>query len=126
MLSLWKCTLAASFYGAGVACADPFVFHTQTFSDQTTVTMALTSSSALSMQEYDFGVTINLVQMDGTGSVTFQDNGLHKALVQCHSQPGKIFVGGREYRIVPEGDAAPADAWKNDLWRAVCMQPPTS
>ncbi len=82
MRNLSKCMLAASLFGANVAYAEPITFHTQTFSDQTTVTMAVTSSSALSQQEYDYGVTINLIETDATGLV-YHDNGLHKALVKC-------------------------------------------
>jgi len=67
MRSLWKCLLAALFSGASLAAADPVVFHSETFGDQTTVTMALTSRSALLQQEYDYGVTINLVATDQSG-----------------------------------------------------------
>lgn len=126
MRNLSKCMLAISLFGASVANAEPITFHTQTFSDQTTVTMALTSSSALLQQEYDFGVTIKLIETDATGSVTFQDNGLHKALVQCHAVPGKIFVGGKEYLVAPDQATSAQDIWKTNLWRAVCATPPIS
>jgi hypothetical protein len=105
MRNLSKCILAASLFGANVAYAEPITFHTQTFSDQTTVTMAVTSSSVLSQQEYDYGVTINLIETDAKGLV-YHDNGLH--------------------RVVPERDASAPDKWKNDLWWAVCLEPPVS
>lgn len=100
MRNLSMSMLVASLFGANVAYAEPVIFHTETFGDQTTVTMALTSSSALLQQEYDYGVTINLVETDGTDSSVYRDNGLHKALVKCRETPGKIFVGGKEYRVV--------------------------
>ncbi len=125
MRKLSKCMLVASLFGANGAYAEPITFHTQTFSDHRTVTMAVTSSSALSQQEYDYGVTINLIETDAAGLV-YHDNGLHKALVKCREVPGKIFVGGKEYSVVAEKDASAPDKWKNDLWRAVCLEPPVS
>jgi len=59
-------------------------------------------------------------------TLVYRDNGLHKALVNCRQIPGKIFVGGKEYRIDPERNASARDKWKNDLWRAVCLEPPIS
>lgn len=47
-------------------------------------------------------------------------------LVKCREAPGKIFVGGKEYRVVPEKNPSTPDKWKNDLWRAVCLEPPVS
>ncbi|HBQ33549.1 MULTISPECIES: hypothetical protein [Brucella/Ochrobactrum group] len=126
MRNLSMSMLVASLFGANVAYAEPVIFHTETFGDQTTVTMALTSSSALLQQEYDYGVTINLVETDGTDSSVYRDNGLHKALVKCRETPGKIFVGGKEYRVVAGLNASFHDKWKNELWRAVCLQPPIS
>jgi hypothetical protein len=125
MPRLWMCMLTSAFVGGTAAYAEPLVFHSETFSDRTTVTMELTSNEALSRQDYDFGVTIKLIETDETGSVTYHDNGRHKALVQCHANPGKLFVGGREY-VVTGQLASTGDEWKRDLWRAVCLEPPLS
>jgi hypothetical protein len=125
MRCLSKGLIAALFCGTSAASAEPLVFHSETFGDQTTVTMALTSRSALLQQEYDYGVTIKLIETHGT-ELVYHDNGLHKALVKCREIPGKIFVGGKEYSVVPEKDATAPDKWKNDLWRAVCQEPPVS
>jgi hypothetical protein len=117
-------TLSAMI-AANAALAEPVEFHRQTFSDQMTVSMVLTSQSPSLRQGYDYLVTINLIETDSSGKLKFNDGGLHKVSVKCGGAFGKVFVGGREYPIAVKAYSR-NDQWKSHLWWAVCPEPPVS
>jgi hypothetical protein len=107
------------------ALAEPVEFHRQTFPDQVTVSMVLMSQAPSFRQDYDYLVTISLVETGADGALKFSDSGLHKVSVKCGPTRGKIFVGGHEYPIASANYSA-IDQWKNHLWWAVCPEPPVS
>ncbi len=115
----------AAAIGTHAAFAEPIEFHRQTFSDQMTVSMVLTSQSPSLRPGYDYLATINLIETDRLGNIKFNDGGLHKVSVKCGGTFGKVFVGGREYIIMAKRYSQ-QDQWKNHLWWVVCPEPPVS
>lgn len=115
----------ATAIGTQTAFAEPIEFHRQTFSDDMTVSMVLTSQSPSLRPGYDYLATINLIETDRLGNIKFNDGGLHKVSVKCGGTFGKVFVGGREYLIAAK-KYSQQDQWKNHLWWVVCPEPPVS
>jgi hypothetical protein len=107
------------------ALAEPFEFHRQTFPDQVTVSMVLMSRVSASRQDYDYLVTISLIETDSDGAHKYSDRSLHKAGVKCGPVIGKVMVGGREYPVSSAKYSA-IDEWKIHLWWAVCAEPQVS
>ncbi|MBP1860277.1 hypothetical protein J2Z75_003798 [Rhizobium herbae] len=114
-------TLAIGLLSAlSAVAAEPLIFHTAHFDDDTVVNLGLVSNHATERAGYDYDVVISLSQGDATGGSVYIDPGKHRALVKC-SDPAKVSVRGIDY-AVRRSDAG-GDDWKGDLWRAVCMPP---
>lgn len=105
---------------SSVAVAEPLVFHSARFTDNTIVNLSLVGSRTAPGADYDYDVVITLSETDAAGGVLYRDPGRHKALVKCDS-PAKVAVRGVDY-AVPESGLKGND-WKGDLWRAVCVVP---
>lgn len=99
--------------------AERLPFHISHFQDDVTVNLTVTSLQTSPVQDYDFDVTIGLMEFDSAGSIRYIDQGSHDVSVKCDS-PGKVFVGGAVY--VPTKGVAVSD-WKEDLLKSVCMLP---
>ncbi len=98
--------------------AEPLIFHTAHFDDDTVVNLGLVSSHSTERVGYDYDVLISLSQRDATRGSAYIDPGKHRAFVKC-SDPAKVSVRGVDYPV-RTSDAGGND-WKGDLWRAVCM-----
>ncbi|ASQ14985.1 hypothetical protein CDO22_34195 (plasmid) [Sinorhizobium meliloti] len=105
---------------SSVAAAEPFIFHSARFADNTVVNLSLAGSRTAQGADYDYDVVITLSETNATGGVVYRDPGRHRALVKCNS-PAKVAVRGVDYAIPESG--LKGDDWKGDLWRAVCVVP---
>lgn len=94
-------------------------FHVSHFQDNVTVNLAVTSLQISPVRDYDFDVTIGLIEFDSAGTIKYIDQGSHDVRVKCE-RPGKVFVGRAVY--VPNNGVSGGD-WKEDLWKSVCKSP---
>ena len=113
LLALSAVALAASI----AAAAEPLIFHTANFGDDTVVSLGLVGNRLADQADYDYDVLISLSQKHHKSGDVYSDPGRHRALVKC-SDPATISVGGVDY-TVSTSLARGAD-WKSDLWVAVC------
>lgn len=100
-------------------CAERRPFHVSTFDRGVTVNLTITSVVTSLASEYDFDVTIGLIELNGEGAVQYLDVGRHGARVNCAGR-GKVFVGGTVY--VPSFAPGKGD-WKEDLLKSLCTSP---
>lgn len=113
-------TLAVGvLFALGAVAAEPLIFHSEHFEDNTVVNLGLVSNRATDQNGYDYDVLISLSQGHASGSA-YIDPGKHRAFVKC-SDPAKVSVRGIDYPVHTLGSGG--DDWKDDLWRAVCMTP---
>ncbi|EHS51621.1 hypothetical protein PDO_5117 [Rhizobium sp. PDO1-076] len=94
-------------------------FHVSHFDRGVTVNLTITSVMTSLASEYDFDVTIGLIELNGEGAVQYLDDARHGARVNCAGR-GKVFVGGTAY--VPSFAPGKSD-WKVDLLKSVCNSP---
>lgn len=94
-------------------------FHVSQFERGVTVNLTITSVVTSLASEFDFDVTIGLIELNGEGAVQYLDDGRHGARVNCAGR-GKVFVGGTAY--VPSFVPGKGD-WKEDLLESVCTSP---
>lgn len=113
-------TLTAGVVTASSVAAEPLIFHTAHFDDDTVVSLGLVSNRMTGLTGYDYDVLISLLQIHAGSGAAYSDSGKHRALVKC-ADPATVSVGGIDYPISPSG-AGGAD-WKHDLWRVVCDRP---
>lgn len=114
-------TLAVGVLSAlSAVAAEPLIFHTAHFDDDTVVNLGLVSNHSTERAGYDYDVLISLSQSDATSGSAYIDPGKHRAFVKC-SDPAKVSVRGVDYPV--RTSDAGGDDWKDDLWRAVCMSP---
>ncbi|NKL81172.1 hypothetical protein GFL84_08085 [Rhizobium leguminosarum bv. viciae] len=99
--------------------AEPLIFHTAHFDDDTVVSLGVLSNHTAERAGYDFDVLISLSQ-DNAAGAGYSDPGKHRAFVKC-GDPAKVSVRGIDYPVHTSG--AGGDDWKDDLWRAVCTPP---
>lgn len=102
-----------------VQCAERRPFHVSQFDRGVTVNLTITSVVTSLASDYDFDVTIGLIELNGEGAVQYLDDGRHGARVNCAGR-GKVFVGGTTY--VPSFVPGKGD-WKEDLLKSVCTSP---
>ncbi|WP_104666661.1 hypothetical protein [Ensifer adhaerens] len=109
--------LCASTLAAGEAT----VFHSEHFSDDTVVSLALAGNSTARLEGYDYDVMISISSRRDADGAVYNDPGRHRALVRC-DDPAKVSVRGVDY---PIGMSASGETvgWKADLWRVVCLAP---
>ena len=113
--------LAAGMLTAlSAAAADPMIFHSEHFGDNTVVNLGLFSNRAADRAGYDYDVQISLFQVKRADGTAYVDPGKHRAFVKC-SDPATVSVRGIDYPV--QTSEAAGDDWKADLWRAVCMTP---
>jgi len=105
---------------SSAAAAEPIVFHTAHFGDDTVVNLSLVGNQAAERVGYDYDVLILLSETNGRGDAVYSDPGKHRALVRCNP-PEAVAVRGVDYPVRTSG--AGGDDWKDDLWRAVCESP---
>lgn len=98
------------------------VFHTSHFADSANVDLSLLSNRLSTDTTYDFDVLIGLAEIIADSSSHYSDKSAHRARVRC-SQPATVFVGGTRYQVNLGRSADDSDAWKTDLWKAVCGDP---
>lgn len=113
-------TLTAGAFAASSAAAEPLIFHTAHFDDDTVVNLGLVSNRMTELPGFDYDVLISLSKTAATSGAAYRDPGKHRALVRCND-PAKVSVGGVDYQI-PTSGAGGGD-WKDDLWKAVCEFP---
>jgi hypothetical protein len=112
-------TLAVGVLTAlSAVAAEPLIFHTAHFDDNTVVNLGLVSNHTTERTGYDYDVLISLSQGDAASGSAYTDPGKHRAFVKC-SDPAKVSVRGIDYPVRPSD--AGGDNWKDDLWRVVCM-----
>lgn len=102
-----------------VQCAERRPFHVSQFDRGVTVNLTITTVVTSHVSEYDFDVTIGLIELNEEGAVQYIDDGRHGARVSCAGR-GKVFVGGSTYipSLVPG-----KSGWKEDLLKTVCTSP---
>lgn len=111
-------TLSAGALSASIGtAAEPLIFHTANFGDDTVVSLGLVSNHPAEQAEFDYDVLISLSQRHYKSGDVYSDPGRHRALVKC-SDPAKVSVRGVDYAI-PTSVTRGAD-WKSDLWVALC------
>jgi hypothetical protein len=113
-------TLAMGVLSASNAAAEPLIFHTAHFDDNTVVSLGLVSNHTAERAGFDYDVLISLSQGGVASGTVYSDPGKHRAFVKC-SDPAKVSVRGIDYPVRTLGPGG--DDWKDDLWRAVCMAP---
>lgn len=106
---------------SNLAAAEPAVFHSERFSDDTVVSLALAGNSAAPMPGYDYDVVISISSKRDADGAVYNDPGRHRALVRC-SDPAKVSVRGVDFPVRMSASSGIVD-WKADLWRAVCLAP---
>lgn len=111
-------TLAIGLSSAGQAWAEPLVFHTAHFDDDTVVSLSLVDNQAAQRPGYDYDVVISLSSRHDRDGSIYNDPGRHRALVRC-GDPAEVSVRGVDYPVRPS--EVSAGDWKADLWRAVCL-----
>lgn len=104
----------------GAVAAEPLIFHSEYFDDDTVVNLGLVSNLATERAGYDYDVLISLSQSNKTNHPAYVDPGKHRAFVKC-SDPATVSVRGIDYPV--QTSEATGDDWKDDLWRAVCVTP---
>ena len=114
-------TLAVGVLTAlSAVAAEPLIFHTAHFDDNTVVNLGLVSNHTTERTGYDYDVLISLSQGDAASGSAYTDPGKHRAFVKC-SDPAKVSVRGIDYSVHTLGPGG--NDWKDDLWRAVCITP---
>lgn len=118
---------AIAFF-AGVLVATPsmaaerLIFYTANFPDATSVQLSILNNSVSRDEDYNFDVSIGLVETDASGAIRYEDTGKHRARVRCN-YPAHVSVGARRYPIeMPPIRSAPDD-WKVNLWITFCAAP---
>lgn len=114
-------TLAVGLFAVAQAAAEPLVFHTAHFDDDTVVSLGLVGNQVAQRPGYDYDVVISLSSKHDTDGAIYNDPGKHRALVRC-GDPAKVSVRGVDYPV-RMSDPGSAGDWKADLWRAVCLVP---
>lgn len=114
--------IVGALVATGASAAEPAIFHTSRFSDATTVNLSLLTYRPSTAAGYDVDVTIGLTKLGSDGAPSYRDRGTHRASVRC-AGPASVFVGGTDYAVDLGTHSDDADAWKRDLWRAVCAAP---
>lgn len=114
-------TLAIGLFSVAQAAAEPLVFHTAHFNDDTVVSLGLVSNQAAQRPGYDYDVLISLSSRHEADGAIYNDRGRHRALVRC-GDPAKVSVRGVDYPVRTSEPGSAGD-WKADLWRAVCLVP---
>lgn len=113
-------TLAIGLFSTAQALAEPLVFHTEHFNDNTVVSLGLASNHIAQRPGYDYDVRISVSSKHDENGAIYNDPGKHRALVRC-DDPAKVSVRGVDYPVrTSEGSARD---WKADLWKAVCLVP---
>lgn len=113
---------AAMLTTTAASGSDLLVFHTSYFKDSVSVDLSLMGSRPSTDTSYDFDVLIGLAESTADSSLHYRDSVAHRARVRC-SQPPAVFVGGIRYQVNLWRSVNDADAWKADLWKAVCGVP---
>ncbi len=113
LLTLSAVALSASITTA----AEPLIFHTANFGDDTVVSLGLVGNRHSDQADYDYDVLISLSQKHYKSGDVYSDPGRHRALVKC-SDPAKISVSGVDYAV--STSLTRGTDWKSDLWVAVC------
>jgi hypothetical protein len=103
---------------AGAAQAEPRVFYTAHFPDQTSIQMSVVGEGVASEGGYDFDIAIGLAKISETGEMIFFDSSRHQARIRC-AEPAYIAFGDHQFPMY----AALTSDWKQDLWRAYCETP---
>jgi hypothetical protein len=111
--------LIGAFAVMPATAAEPFVFYTADFPDETSVSLRVLSERALPREQDDFEVTIGLSHTSAGRASTFIDRGNHRARIRC--EPASVSVGGQTYLVQVSGDSS--DDWKTQLWRTFCTSP---
>ena len=117
------CTTVAAIILATVASStqaqERRPFHTAEFPDSKTISLTITASVVSEDLEYDYDVSIGLIEHGTGGGAIFVDSGTHVVRVRCEA-PSAVLVGGSVYIL----DNPPAsNNWKEDLWKTLCLQP---
>ena len=86
-------TLAIGLFSVAQAAAEPFVFHTAHFDDDTVVSLGLVGNQVAQRPGYDYDVVISLSSKHDTDGAIYNDPGKHRALVRC-GDPAKVSVRG--------------------------------
>lgn len=111
-------TLSAGVLSASIAtAAEPLIFHTENFADDTVVSLGLVGNRLSDQAEYDYDVLISLSQKHFKSGDVYSDPGRHRAFVRC-SDPAKVSVRGVDYAV--SISLARGTDWKSDLWVAIC------
>jgi len=102
----------------GTAQAEPRVFYTAHFPDQTSIQMSVIGDGVPYEGGYDFDVSIGLAKINAKGATTFFDGSSHNARIRC-AEPAYVRFGDHQF---PVHSISPSD-WKQDLWKAYCASP---
>ena len=110
--------IVAGVMAVGVAHAEPRVFYTAHFADQTSIQMTVIGDGVPKEGGYDFDVSIGLAKINATGATTFFDSTRHQARIRC-AEPAYVGFGDHRFQVHA---TSPSD-WKRDLWKAYCETP---
>lgn len=102
----------------GTAQAEPRVFYTAHFPDQTSIQMSVIGDGVPEAGGYDFDVSIGLARINATGAITFFDRSSHHARIRC-AEPAYVGFGDHRFPMY----ATSSSDWKQDLWKAYCESP---
>lgn len=102
----------------GMAQAEPRVFYTEHFPDQTSIQMSIIGDGVPEEGGYDFDVSIGLAKINATGTMTFFDSSSHYAQIRC-AEPAYVGFGDHRFQV----QATAVADWKKDLWKAYCETP---
>ena len=102
--------------------AEQLIFYTASFPDATSVQLSVVGDTVFHEKEYDFEVTIGLVETDARGAIKYVDRGSHHARIRC-AAPAYVSVGTRKYPVGAALRDPQRRDWKQDLWTAFCAVP---
>lgn len=103
---------------AGAANAEPRVFYTAHFADQTSIQMSVIGDGAAQAGGYDFDVSIGLAKVNASGAITFFDSSHHHARIRC-AAPAYVGFGDHQFPV----PSTSSSDWKQHLWKAYCEAP---